>query len=653
MMIPEVFFGINYRVQFAAICFYIVILASYVTRKKLPMRSTRCFSGMLTVVGINLICDVATVYTITHINYVPSWINRLVHQMFLATLDLTVFFLLLYIKAIAKNQTKLSPLGRVVGYVPITVALLYTVFGELNYFVEGNKVYSYGPMADALKVILVFYIVAIAVDTFRYRHLLKRRTILSIYSALAIWIILSSLQIIRKDLLITSVTSTIMLLFIYLAFENPTENLDASTGMFNQKAFEAMCTENITKHNQFYLIYIKIMDYNLIGNQYGHAMVCELLTNVGEWLSSTSDGRVFRTSNSCIAIISRLGKDKTDALIQKIDKRFFEPWEFGGSKIHLNVDADVMDVPGRGLSLDELFEMLRYLSDNEHRADTKTHVRYVDERLIALKDRHVTILKILKDAIANDGFEVFYQPIFSVSHGMFISAEALVRLKDKTTIGFIPPDEFIPIAEKNGLIMEVSACVFTSVCKFINEHRPDKFGVKYIEFNISGIEGVDAQLPAQLGAIMEQYGVAPNFINIEITETAVVESGERLMENMQKLKEMGCSFSMDDFGTGYSNLATLTSIPYDLMKIDKSLIWPCFEKNGDKSKLMLTEVVRMICGMGGQIVAEGVETKEMVEMLTEMGVEYLQGYYFSRPVPHADFLAYIQDKNVCSAVTAE
>lgn len=151
----------------------------------------------------------------------------------------------------------------------------------------------------------------------------------------------------------------------------------------------------------------------------------------------------------------------------------------------------------------------------------------------------------------------------------------------------------------------------------------------------------EPHLAANYGAIMAKYDVPPSFFNFEITETAAVEAGDTTRDNMRRFIEMGCNFSIDDFGTGYSNLAQLAKLPYALLKLDKSLIWPCFNNDGEKSFVILESIVTMTKRLGKAIVAEGVETRAQADALERLGVCHLQGYVYSRPLPEKEYLEFI------------
>ena len=158
---------------------------------------------------------------------------------------------------------------------------------------------------------------------------------------------------------------------------------------------------------------------------------------------------------------------------------------------------------------------------------------------------------------------------------------------------------------------------------------------------------VDPSLPAQLSSVMQKYGIEPKFINLEITETASIDGGELLNANMKRLRSLGCHFSMDDFGTGYSNLAQMAKVRFELVKLDKSLIWPAFGENPEEPMVILNSCIAMILQLGSHIVAEGVETQEQAQFLAEHGVHYLQGYFYSKPVPGEVFLEKLAGQISC------
>ena len=261
------------------------------------------------------------------------------------------------------------------------------------------------------------------------------------------------------------------------------------------------------------------------------------------------------------------------------------------------------------------------------------------EKILENRRRENQITHVLQRAIANEEFMVYYQPIYSVEEGCFSSAEALIRLHDEK-LGFISPEVFIPLAEQNGMIFKIGEFVFRSVCKMISENNLEQYGMRYIEVNLSAAQCVQENLHKKLLSIMDEYGVPYSFINLEITETAVTVSKETLRKNMDDMVRQGVTFSMDDYGTGYSNINSLITFPFHLVKMDKSIVW--YAMKNERAMSALKHSVNMIKELGMCIVAEGVETMEQSEELQRMGCDYLQGYYYSRPIPPEEFIAFLE-----------
>ena len=157
-----------------------------------------------------------------------------------------------------------------------------------------------------------------------------------------------------------------------------------------------------------------------------------------------------------------------------------------------------------------------------------------------------------------------------------------------------------------------------------------------------------ADLHKQLSDLIESYGIAPEFINFEVTETSAIDNSECLMWNMQQLQKFGASFALDDYGSGCSNLQYLVEFPFEIVKLDKGIVWTYFGAKNQRIKSVLPLSVDMLHHINVRIVAEGVETEEQKNELISMGVQYLQGYYFSKPINEQEFIAFIKEKNACA-----
>ena len=243
----------------------------------------------------------------------------------------------------------------------------------------------------------------------------------------------------------------------------------------------------------------------------------------------------------------------------------------------------------------------------------------------------------IKRAIDNNSLQVYYQPIWDSSRNRINSCEALVRLIDDE-LGFVSPDEFIPISEQTGQILDIGMFVFETVCKNIKEQNFKDLGIEFVDVNLSPVQCMQSNLDETFKMIMDKYGVTTDQINLEITETAAAESPEMFTETMNKLKAMGFKFSLDDYGTGFANLSYMVDMDFHIIKIDKSILWNAEES--EVARVILDNTIRMIKEMGVNIITEGVETSAQRDYLRSVGCDYCQGYYFSKPVERDKFVDY-------------
>ena len=191
------------------------------------------------------------------------------------------------------------------------------------------------------------------------------------------------------------------------------------------------------------------------------------------------------------------------------------------------------------------------------------------------------------------------------------------------------------------MILKLGSIVFGKVCNFIKTHPLEQYGMHYIEVNLSVVQCGYEHLAQDYIEIMEQYGVDPKYINLEITESASTNAKKTLLGNMENLIDYGVHFSLDDFGTGQSNLNYIVDMPVDIIKFDRSMTNSYFE-NG-KAKHVMEAAIHMIHGMNLEIVSEGVETKEQYQTMEDLGISHIQGYYFSKPLPQEEFVRFLED----------
>ncbi|WKY46682.1 EAL domain-containing protein [Eubacteriaceae bacterium ES3] len=636
-------FLLNTRFQIAAILFFTIIVYDFFKNLKLPLLSNKVFSAMLFFTGLYLILDITGVYTRLNMDTVSPLLLRTIHQLFISTTIIILMLLYLYVQILANNHKKLSKKRLLFTFAPLILMITFVFFGPLDYHVDSTSTYTTGPVSIITYFSVVFYISLTVIRIVTAGNTIHHERKISLITGTMIWVIASIVQFFNRDILISSMAVALMTLFIYLSFENPKEHFDVETRTLNKRAFHLMLNDQYDAKKNILLVSVVIDDLLQIQSTIGHSNVNQLLEVIANKMQTIFSTYVFHSRSNVLSVILHQPQNLVEIRLLEMEAYLDQMFNVGQFSVLPRFHIDIINTEVVKESCDEVYELMNYMTAH-HQAIRGKKVYLLDDEIIAQKQRYTTIDKLLHHAIEHDGFTVVYQPIFDVHKKGFRSAEALVRLTDNQTIGFISPEEFIVIAERKGLIMDLGRIVFEKVCTFASKNKLYEGEFDYIEVNLSGIQCVHPDLPRQLESIMKEHHIPPAFLNLEITETASVESGEMLDRNMVDLRNLGCSFSMDDFGTGYSNLSKMSEVVYDLVKIDKSLIWPCFTNdNNQKSLAILKNMINMLLELNVKIVAEGIETKEMCDFLEEQNITYLQGYYFSKPISEDAFLEFLKN----------
>ena len=261
------------------------------------------------------------------------------------------------------------------------------------------------------------------------------------------------------------------------------------------------------------------------------------------------------------------------------------------------------------------------------------HLNKKHKEVNILPERRAQIEKAILRALDENNFEVYYQPVFS-KFDELKAAEALVRLRD-SECGEILPEEFIPIAIQMGKMNEIGLQVFEQVADFIHQNDMEALGINYVEVNVSLAECLEPDLPQNLMAILEAHNVPKGMIDLQISEEALVGMHADLLHHMHAMNEEGVNFSLDDYGSSSITLAYIMTLPFQFVKIDKSVLWTAIENRSAMEAFRAS--VNTLKDFSVKIVVEGVETREMAEHLKRLGCDYLQGFYYAKPLNVKDF----------------
>ena len=363
-----------------------------------------------------------------------------------------------------------------------------------------------------------------------------------------------------------------------------------------------------------------------------------LLKSVADYLKLIHPKAIVgRIKDQKISIkLPNMKKEKIEQLVNSIMDRFANAFDENQTTEPFRVKMTCILCPDEAETIEQIIDILDYVET----INSQNKVFFISDLNFDKRNKNYEIRAAVRNALEKKTFEVYYQPIYSVEKKRIISAEALIRLNDEK-LGFISPELFIPLAEKEGYILEIGKFVFETVCRDYKETGFKEMGIEYVEVNLSVVECMQHNLADVLFQIINQYQVSPKCINLEITETATGISRERLSNMMNRLTEDGFTFSMDDYGTGYSSMEGTYGLPFKYIKIDKSILWTSMQN--EKAYIVLKWLFASVREAGMKIIMEGVESEEHIMRLLELDCDYFQGYYFSKPVPKAVFMKYLEN----------
>lgn len=633
----------DYGTQLVALCVVLVVTIEFFQYRRVKLLSTELFEGFLGLSIFCIVCDIGCIYASFHPQYFSILINRIIHQFFFASLSLMAFYVFIYIDLRGRKVKNYSTLELLLRAIPLIIAILGILFGDINYSVSVKGSYSYGTLVYIVYIMSATYcVMAIAASAYavKNRHLVVKYDFIFCFAA---WLFIAIYQYLVPTASLISLAIALIVMFVYISFENSKENEDKDIhSLLSRNAFEMVIDELFGENKNFYVICFSMQNTTSLRSTYSLSTCLDCIAKSVKSIPDFSNRNIFRISEFSFGFILFSKEELTDwsARYKVSDKALL----IEDSSIQPTYIVSAVECPTSADNAESLFSLISFCQSH-YEAQNDHSVLIVDKEIADKRNYILSVERLIQRAVDEDGFYVVYQPIINTKTNRCESAEALVRLKDTKSFGFISPEVFIPVAERRGLISKIGDQVFSKVCQFIKDNEVEKLGIKYIEVNLSGIQIADPTIPFRLHQTVKSYGLDPKMINLEVTETALVRSGKVALDNMEKLKSFGYKFSMDDFGTGYSNLSQVAAVKYDLVKMDKSLIWPAFEPNNEQARTIMIACIKMFHTLGISVVAEGVETAEQAEVLATNGVEFLQGYHYSKPVKEDKFLEFVQEFN--------
>ncbi len=625
----------QYNVDFevCALVFLVILYINFRLVRRVSSAQSRVYHILLLAAIVDIVSDIIGSIMINHYQVVSSFVSTIVMTIFMFMQAVIPYIIMNYIVIMGNTEyNKKKRNFYFISAIPATMMVIITImnlFGPLTFYID-RKGYHHAFFHDFYYYSAGFYLVLSIVYVMMVCRKLPLIQHIRIYAMALFIVIATALQYYYPEYNLSGVGVACGIFILYLTVENPAVYADSVTSALNRKAFFQHHSElvKLKKKKQIYVLALdnfKIIN-EVFGMDGGDELMRRLVSAVQQHYPK---GKVYRYNSDIFALVldnkHQLETDEMDDIRSIISNKL----ELNGLDVELS--ACVCHIPAKYEIANtlELSKAVDYAITEAKRRGKAQNIEISDRFFNELK-RRATIEQTMLAAIDTDFFEVHYQLIYDTERKGFHSMEALARL-NVPGYGYIPPDEFIKIAEQNGMINQIGMLVLSEVCKTIRDEKLADLGIDFVEVNLSVVQCMRENLSEEIVDVIGQFGIPAEMINLEITESTAAYSEKTLLQNMENLIENKIKFSLDDYGSGYSNINYIALLPFSIIKIDKEFVWAAFRD--EKMRRILQNTIETFKDINFKVLAEGAESREVADALIEMGIDYIQGYYFSKPVP--------------------
>ena len=519
----------------------------------------------------------------------------------------------------------------------MAVLVLINFFTGIIFTIDVHGFYVQGPLFNLLYgYAIVCSVVGAVWSLFHIKHLSIRRFVV-VWEFILICAVCVLIQAFHHEILTTGLGICLGLTTLYLFINDPSNRIDRLTGAWDKQSLNQWLQEQMNYERRLHLIAVELYQLKSINRLYGDRLGDRVLTEVAKRLRRAAGSYLFRLGSGRFFLIVTDLKEY-NRLSQSLLEMFRNKITVGSETISCPAilcgipDAQMLKDPSDLLAYERhLYKSAAadgqtvFFADNEQSRQTFRYEKEVE--------------RYLNIAMEQDLFQLYFQPVWSLESDRYVSLEALSRLKHPE-LGMIPPDIFIGIAERNGLMARISQLQLARLCRFVKDHQEALKGISNIKFNLSPLELAQEGHGERLVEIIRQHNIDPSFIQFEITETAASSSCGAMISNISTFHDAGIRLCLDDFGSGYANLDIILKMPFSVIKLDRSLLSGVCED--EQIATFYKNIVGVLQNLNYLVVSEGVKNRQELELVESWGVRLVQGFHFSPPLPSDEVLAVIQ-----------
>lgn len=629
--------------EMCSMLFLIIVTVRFFSMRQFPDRRNRLFGVILICAIADLLLDIVGSYTIEFASVIPVWVNYVINTVFYSMQVIFPALMMTYVLVMCGKRD--IPHAKYKWlYLPMILfelILLSSPATDAIFYVreiDGVVTYCHGWLFYALYIGSAFYMVTTLILLRKHRDDIKRDQYNVIISFIVIIVAAMIVQVLHPQFLLTGVAITAAVMMMFFTMQNPENMLDLISGVFNYEALNEFLRAQIEDGQAFQIIALDIGGIRRVNSSFGVQAGNEALGRVGSFLNreTGTNAWAFRMIGTRFIVITKREGDY-ERILHSMEARFREPWLALNMEIHLIAtirhfpEWHAFNSPQEVINLVDM----AYIQAEDPGWGSS---RACGIELLETAVRRQQIEEAVRRALdTGKGFYLNYQPMYSVAKERFVSAEALLRLEDPE-LGFIPPEEFISVAERTGLIFSIDLKVIDMVCDFLKRHPElEERGFEFMEINFSAAEfGRDVTELEE--HICTQGNINPARLCFEVTETVAVRYEDVLNDFMTRMNAQGYRFALDDFGTGYANIMRVAKLPFSIVKMDRTML----TSSDEKERIIFADLLTLFSNLGLDTVVEGIEEAEQVERVTALGASFIQGFLFSQPLGEDEYVDFLK-----------
>lgn len=626
----------------AALCIHVLNFYLYFSRSRLYLKQTRVFLYFILVSAFATIADIATLIFYANAKAYSLFIHYAINMLFYIFQNSIPIFFFLFILSLIEEKREVKKWVKYISYIPWVLSLLLIVttpFTHKVFYFDSHLNYIRGEFLTILYAFALAYTLVGFFSFYFNRSVSSKLTQGAVFLFLPLSLLSLVIQFLFPNLLVQNLGIALSSLIILLTIQDFNRFTDFRTQLYNRNGFLAQLDLLIKRKGSCTVFLVSIDIARFIHIVFGPDIYLSLEKQIASKVFGTARSDRFAAKiDQGRFMLATSNRDQIVEERKALIKAFSNPWYFQDRNLIITAHICEVTIPLDTSEVLSLFQAQKELTQIFDQYPSNSIIPF-NQLKLSRSTRYLEINKKIHEALVYDGFTVVFQPIVSHKTKKTIAAEALIRFKD-TSSGFISPAEFIPIAEQTGKIHEIGNFVIQKSCQFFQLLKRKKISIDFIEINLSPIQCLHPNLSQKIFSIVKEYNLEPEELCFEITETAANRSPEMIKTNLDALASSGFKIAVDDFGTGYSNITQLMSLPFSIIKFDRSLLEMASES--ENGKLGLEGLVTMFKHIETALVAEGVETSQQVAQIDLLEVDYMQGYYFSKPLNPDVFIEFLK-----------